>query len=293
MYVVTGATGHTGSAAARTLIARGAKVRVVVRDAARGREWAGRGAEVAVADLADAAAMAAAFTGAEGAYLLNPPAYEGADPFAAAETVGRALRRAIETSRLPKAVVLSSVGAHLSSGTGIIRTSHLLEQRLRDADVPVTFVRASYFMENWAAVAPVAAQSGVLPSFLAPLDRAIPMVATQDIGRVTAEALLESAKGVRVIELSGPREYSPGDVAAAFARALGRPVRAVLVPEKDWAGALAHGHLSPSAVDGFAGMFRAVNAGVVAFEGKGATPVRGRVTLEEAVKGIAAGGTKG
>ena len=72
-YVVAGVSGHTGRVVAETLLAKGSKVRVVVRDAAKGEPWAKKGAEVAIADLGDEAALAKALAGATGAYLLVPP----------------------------------------------------------------------------------------------------------------------------------------------------------------------------------------------------------------------------
>ena len=53
LYVVTGATGRTGAAAAKALLDAGNRVRVVVRDEQKGEAWARLGAEVAVADLSD------------------------------------------------------------------------------------------------------------------------------------------------------------------------------------------------------------------------------------------------
>ena len=73
MFAITGITGHTGAVVAETLLAAGKPVRVIVRDAAKGAAWKARGAEVAVADLKDAAALAQAFRGVQGAYVLSPP----------------------------------------------------------------------------------------------------------------------------------------------------------------------------------------------------------------------------
>ena len=72
-YVVAGVSGNTGRVAAQVLLDAGERVRVVVRDAAKGEAWRAKGAEVAVADLGDASALAAALSGAKGAYLLLPP----------------------------------------------------------------------------------------------------------------------------------------------------------------------------------------------------------------------------
>jgi uncharacterized protein YbjT (DUF2867 family) len=265
MYVVTGVTGRTGAAAARALIEAGERVRVVVRDAAKGEIWARQGAEVAVADLTDIPALSDALSGAAGAYLLVPPYYTEPAPIARGQAMATAIAEAVTAARLPKLVALSSVGADRPEGTGLILVNRALEQRLAATGVPATFLRAAYFMENWAEVAGVAATQGVLPSFLAPLDRAIPMVATADIGRAAAEALREDWGGIRTIGLEGPAAYAPNDVAAAFARALGRPVQAVAVPETGWPAALSQAGLSPGAVDGFVELNRALNSGHVDF----------------------------
>src|SRR5206468_11745289 len=113
MYAVAGASGHTGAALARALLDAGEHVRVIVRRNDAGTAWRARGAEVAVADLADAVALTAGLRGMQGAYLLNPPSYTVPDPFASAAAIGRAFAQAIAESGVPRSVVLSSVGGHL------------------------------------------------------------------------------------------------------------------------------------------------------------------------------------
>jgi len=283
MNVVAGVTGQTGAAVAHTLLERGAPVRVIVREAAKGAAWKTRGAEVAVANLTETTALSQAFAGAAAAYVINPPVYTSADMFADAAVVLDAVRKAVEAVRLPKLVVLSSVGAHLPSGTGNIRTTWMIEQQLGQLSIPVTFIRAAWFIENWVPVAPVVKSNGVLPSFLSPLDRAIPMVAAVDIGRVSAEATLEEWNGKRVIELSGPRDYSPNDVASAFAKALNRSVQAVALPETEWPRVLGQMQMSTHAVSTWSEMLRGFNSGLVTFEDGGAIRLHGRVSIDEAI----------
>jgi nucleoside-diphosphate-sugar epimerase len=64
-WLVTGATGFIGRAVADRLLARGDRVRVLVRDPARGRELAAAGAELAVGDVARPETLPAAVDGAE------------------------------------------------------------------------------------------------------------------------------------------------------------------------------------------------------------------------------------
>jgi NAD(P)H dehydrogenase (quinone) len=75
---------------------------------------------------------------------------------------------------------------------------------------------------------------GVIASFLMPLDKTFPMVAAKDVGRVAAKLIQEEWSGTRVVELEGPRRVSPNDLAAAFANAPGKPVRAEAVPPETW-----------------------------------------------------------
>lgn len=288
MYAVLGANGNTGGATARALLAQGAAVRVVVREAAKGEAWAARGAQVAVADLRDERSLAQAFEGVEAAYVLNPPAYPLPDLFAHAAQLAANIAQAARQSRLPRLVVLSSMGAHLASGNGIIATNHAFERELRALECPVVFLRPAYFMENWAWVAPVAAQAGVLPSLLAPTSRAIPMVAAADIGALAATALRDAAL-VGAVELEGPRERSPDEVAAAFGAALGKPVQAVPVPEADRGPNLEKSGFSPRTIAAWTEMFRGFNDGSIGFEKPAPLRLRGRVGIGEAVRAIVAG----
>jgi uncharacterized protein YbjT (DUF2867 family) len=283
-----GVSGNTGGATARSLLEMSVPVRAVVRDPAKGEPWAARGAEIAVADLADPAALSEAFEGVAAAYVLNPPAYALPDLFARAEELARSIAEAARRSRLPRLVVLSSIGAHLRSGTGNIRTNTLFEDTLRSLPSSLTFLRPAYFMENWAWVAGAAAGQGILPSFLAPPDRAIPMVSTKDVGDVAARAMLDPAAADGVIELEGPADCSPRQAAAAFARALGRSVDVSVVSEEEWPGALVAAGFTPRTIAAWVELFRSFNAGAIAFEER-MPRRRGRVTIEEAIGAIVRG----
>jgi uncharacterized protein YbjT (DUF2867 family) len=280
MYVITGATGHTGSIAAETLLAAGKKVRVVARDAAKAKALATRGAEVFVADLNDETALTQALQGAEGAFLISPPDLGASDFLAERKQLMATLARAAKAAKVGHVVFLSSIGAQHAAGTGLILTTHEAERALRETGLPVTFVRAAYFAENWAAVLQPAQQDGVLPTFLAAA-RAIPMVATQDIGKIVARALLDGPRGTRVIELSGPVEVSPNDVAAALERVLGRSVKVAETPLEAVLPTFTSFGISQNVAELFRQMYAGLATGQIAWEGKGAEAVRGTTSIEE------------
>jgi uncharacterized protein YbjT (DUF2867 family) len=284
MFVVAGVTGHTGKVVASTLLERGEGVRVVVRSADSGAPFAARGAEVIVASLADEAAMARAFDGAAGAYLLSPPAMTSPDMVAERRPMLDALARAAKAARLPHAVLLSSIGAQHADRTGPIKVLHHAEQAL-GAATALTAVRAGYFLENWAGVLPLARKDGVLPSFI-PAARPVPTVATPDIGRVAAEALLAGARGRRVIELAGPTDPTPSAVADAASRIFGRPVTVQEAPLEAVVPTFTSFGVSAGMASLFQEMYAGILDGTVAWELLGAGPVRGRIGLDEGLRAL-------
>jgi NAD(P)H dehydrogenase (quinone) len=232
MFAVTGITGKVGSQVARGLLAQGHSVRAIVRSRAKGDEWAALGCDVFVASIDDAEAMTEAFRGMDGVFLMTPPNYDPEPGFPDTQRNSVAIRTAIEESRPGKVVFLSTVGAQVAE-PNLLNNSGMTEAMLRTVPVPVAFLRAAWFMEN-AAWDIESAKSGVVHSFLQPLDHRIPMVATEDIAQTAVELLGQSWNGVRIVELEGPERYSSNDVAAALASALDTPVRNEIVPRSTW-----------------------------------------------------------
>ena len=277
MFVVLGASGQTGKVAAQTLLRQKEKVRVVLHDVAKGKAWAEAGADVAVANVDDGAALERAFGGAQGAYLLLPPNFGSNQVRADNNRRSQTLARAIEAAGVPHVVLLSSVGAQQSEGTGPVLGLRDAETVFSRARAAVTFIRAAYFMENWGRSLS-AVGGGVLPSFLT-VDKAIPLVATRDIGATAARLLSEAGSGKRVIELAGPREYTPRDVAAVVQRIVGRPIGVEQVPEEAMAPALMDAGMNAEWARLFQELTHGLNANIVVWEG-GHPFWRGETDLE-------------
>jgi uncharacterized protein YbjT (DUF2867 family) len=286
MFAVTGITGQVGGYVARTLMTEGRQVRAVVRNPGKGAVWGDRGCDVAVADVADPAALAEAFRGTQGVFLLLPPTFDPSPGFPEARAVIAAVRAAIESARPERVVCLSTIGAQAEQ-ENLLTQLTLLERALADAPVPVTFLRPGWFIENSTWDVAPARDRGVMPSFLQPLSRPIPMVSVGDVGRVAAELVQEVWVGKRVVELEGPARVSPNDIAAAFSELVGRPVRAEAVPRDTWQAMFtAQGMKNPTPrmrmVDGF-------NEGWIEFESGEGGSRKGRVPLMAALKDVVAG----
>lgn len=282
MYAITGITGQVGGAVARTLLAAGKSVRAVVRDAEKGAGWAEQGCDVALADIDDVQALAAAFKNAAGVFILMPSNFSPSEGFPEARQVAARLREALEIAHPAKVVCLSTIGAQATE-PNLLNQLQILEQELTKLDMPVTFLRPGWFMENCLWDIEPAKANGVIPSFLQPLDKPVPMIATADVGRVAAELLQEQWQGQRIVELEGEEHVSPNQIAAGFSELLGKPVRMEVVERDTWRDLfIAQGATNPlprmQMIDGF-------NEGWIKFAGQ---PRKGQVSLHTVLKGLLA-----
>ena len=224
MYVVTGATGNTGSVIAEKLLAKGEKVLVVGRDAKRLERFTNKGAEPFVADATDAGALSKAFSGAKAVYAMIPPNLASPDVRAYQERISDDLATAIAKNGVKHAVVLSSFGADKADGTGPVLGLHSLEKKLDGiAELNALYLRAGYFMENILPQVGVIQGLGMIAGPVR-VDLPLPMIATRDIGSVAAEALLKlDFDGKRSRELQGPRDVTYDEVAKVVGAAIGKP----------------------------------------------------------------------
>jgi uncharacterized protein YbjT (DUF2867 family) len=288
MFAITGATGKVGGAVARTLLAAHQSIRVVVRDVRKGDAWSEQGAEVAVAETRDAAALAKAFAKADGAFVMLPSNFDPRPGFPEARALIDAIRAALAEARPAKVVVLSTIGADAQQ-PNLLNQLGLLEQALADLPMPITFLRAAWFMENASWDVGPARTDGVIQSYLQPLDKAFPMVATEDVGRTAAELLLETWDGHRVVELEGPSRVAPDDIAEAFAKALGWPVKARIVARDSWEKLFrSQGMANPAPrmqmLDGF-------NEGWIDFPDRDRHSRKGSISIDAAIAALAAKGS--
>jgi uncharacterized protein YbjT (DUF2867 family) len=282
MFAITGATGQVGGELTRALLAAGHPVRVVVRDAAKGKEWAAKGCDVAVAEMEDSEALERAFSGTKGVFILPPSCFDPEPGFPEALKVIQAVRDALKRAKPSKVVCLSTIGAQ-SQRINLLTQRTYMEQSLAELPLNITFLRPGWFMENTAWDIPAAQESGVLACYLQPLDKAFPMVATADVGQTAARLLQEDWQGLRVVELEGPERVSPRQLAKVLGEVLGREVRPEVVPRDQWESIFrSQGMQRPvpriQMVDGF-------NEGWIAFETP--SPVKGKVHLRTVIHALA------
>jgi uncharacterized protein YbjT (DUF2867 family) len=261
MFVVAGVTGHVGSVAAQELLSKGQKIKVIVRDPAKGSDWSKKGAEVAVGSLDDAGFLTTALKGASGFFTLLPPNYQLKSGFLAAQRkTADAIAAAVKNSGVPHVVLLSSVGADLAEGTGPIRGLHYLENALRATGAKVVAVRAGYFQENIAGSLTPARTAGIFPNMSPSADYPFPMIATHDIGLLVAHELLFPSAKSEVVDLQGPA-YTIRQSAELLGKALGKSLQIADVPPEAHVATYRQAGMSQELAELFAEMVAGFNSG--------------------------------
>jgi uncharacterized protein YbjT (DUF2867 family) len=263
MYVVLGASGNTGHVVAKNLLARGQKVRVVGRNAARLQPLAAEGAEVFVGDVTDTRAITKAFRGAETAYVMIPPNPTSNDYRSYQERAVDAIATAVRHAGVKNVVSLSSIGADKASGTGPVVGLHNLEQKLNQIDnTNILHLRAGYFMENTLPQVGAIRMTGSVAGPLRP-DLKVPMIATRDIGAAAADALLKlDFRGKQTRELQGERDLDYTEVASIIGNGIGKPgLGYVQLPDEQMKAALVQMGMSGDFVGVLLEMAGSLNTG--------------------------------
>jgi uncharacterized protein YbjT (DUF2867 family) len=263
MFVILGASGHTGNVVARNLLARGEKVRVVGRSAEHLQSLASQGAEIAAADATDARALTNTFKGAEAAYVMIPPNISASDVRAFQDRVSDAIASAVRTVGTKHVVALSSIGADKSSGTGPVIGLYNLEQKLNAIDgVNVLHLRAGYFMENTLPQVGVIRSLGSVVGPLRPTLK-LPLIATRDIGDSAADALLRrNFRGKQIRELQGQRDLDYVGITSIIGQAIDKPsLSYVHAPDEQLRPAFMQMGMSASFVGLLLEMAGALNSG--------------------------------
>ena len=280
MFFVAGITGRVGGAAARTLLGQGHAVRALVRDPARAAAWSAAGVEVRLGDLTDGPALADALEGVAAAFLMQPTPTGVARDFGIGRALIAGIIDALHRHPPPRAVILSSVGSEQSSGLGNITQTHQLEEALKGVGLPLAIIRAGAFLENNLTGLGRAASTGVFDSFLQPIDRSFPMVATQDIGAEVARLLVEGWRGDRHVVELGSR-YTPAELADAMASTLGRAVEAKPIPRDRWDAVFSAMGLDTEQAANWGEMQDGFNSGWIDFGRPGTHAVVGATTPAE------------
>lgn len=225
LIMVTGATGKIGRSIIHELLARGERVRALVRQHdARSEALSNAGAEIAIADMFDAGQLAAAMRGVQRAHY-TPPFHPHT-----AQTLS-AFLHAAEVNKIEAVSATTQWLASPFHPAQMTRDMWAVEKALpRLRGTAVTILNPGFFADNYLRTGfGMAAQLGLYANFVGDSRNAPP--SNEDMGRVAAEVLINPARheGQRY-RITGPALIGVKEIVAAFSRVLGRRVRPIPAP---------------------------------------------------------------
>ena len=291
---ITTPTGNIGRELTKRLLdQRGHELILLARTPDKLKKEQARGAKVVQADLGDAASVKKATQGADALFFLCPPNFAVPNYRAYYVELAKNGAEAVKANKIKHTVLLSSVGAHLSKGTGPILGLHDAEKIFSQATQGLTILRPAWFMENhlWHLDS-----IKNMNSIFMPLsgDVTLPMIATADIADRAARVITGPAPSrPTIVSLHGPKDYSLDECARIIGRAIGKEVRHVQVPPAKAKEAMIGMGATEAVADTMLEMYAAFQAGTLKDEAKRSPETTTPTTFETFVKDVLAPALRG
>ena len=212
--LVTGGTGTVGSQVVHELLARGAQVQVLTRDASKAAKLPA-GVKAVTGDLSQVDSVKRVFKGVDGVFLINTVSptevYEGLLSVCALreEKVKRLVYVSVQDA--DKAAWLPHFGGKVG-----------VEEAVKRSGIPSTILRPNNFYQNDYWFKDVILQHGVYPQPLGNVG--LNRVDVRDIAAAAAIALTSSGHEGETYDIVGPEAHTGESTAATWSRALNRPV---------------------------------------------------------------------
>jgi len=231
MILLTGATGKTGGETAKALLAKGVKIRALVRSPEKAAALKAAGAELVAGDVSDSAALAKALAGVDRALLILP---NGEQQLALEKQFTDAAKQA----GVKHLVKMSSMEAVADAKSPIPRAHWASEEYIRASGLTWTMIKPNFFMQNLLAFAgPIKEQS----KFFLPMGKGqTVMIDARDIGAVAAAVLSGDGHEGQSYQVTGPEVLNFTDVADRFTKVLGRKIEYVDIPMDAYREKLSH-----------------------------------------------------
>lgn len=292
--VVTGSLGHISKPLTQALVQQGHSITVISSNQERLSAIEDLGAKAAIGTMEDIDFLAHTFKGADVVYLMEtlaPNAFfdHSIDFVAALSKIGENYRQAIEQSGVKQIVHLSSIGAHMAEGSGILRFHYNVEKSLNQLpdDVSIKFMRPVGFYYNMFAFIPSIKAKGVITANYGG-DEQEPWVSTTDIAAVIAEEIEKPFSG-RSVRYIASDEISPNEIAHTLGEAIGRnDVKWLEVSDEQSLNGMITAGMNPETAQGVMEMNAARRGGVLYEDYYGNKPVLSPTKLTDFAKDFAA-----
>ena len=233
MILVAGATGMVGGMIVDGLLARGQRVRALVRSANSAEILRARGVDVALGDLKDPASLDRACTGTEVVITTANSASRGGsdNPESVEEQGNRNLIDAARAAGVRQFVFVSALGSDLNSPVPLLRGKAIAEQYLRESGLVYTILMPNLYMEIWCPnIVGRAAVAGQPVTLIGEGRRKHSMISAADVAAFAVAAAGNQGAYNRVLVLGGPQAVTWHDVIAAHERVQGRKIEVRYLP---------------------------------------------------------------
>jgi uncharacterized protein YbjT (DUF2867 family) len=291
MYAITGATGKVGSVVVNELLSKGVKVRATGRNTTKLRALADKGAIPLAGDINNNDFVRKAFIGAETVFCILPPVMDTNDYRADGRRLTQNYVNSIIENNVRYIVLLSSVGAHLGNGAGVIDrladAEKLFTEALKDKNILI--LRPTYYMENFYYDIEMITRMGITGSIVKG-DIKFPIISATDVGRYAALRLIElNFIGNTKEYILGPKDISFNEATSIIGKAIGKSdLKYVQMRPSDVKKAMIKQMgFSKNLAEGFIEMDELINNGKFFEDYKKTFQNRTGITFEEFAKSFA------
>ena len=263
-YIITGASGNTGSLIAKNLLKANHEVVVISRNEEKLKSLVALGATSAIGDLENTSFLTETLKGADAVYVLNPPKYDLEEDWRTyQDRISDSFVVAIKNSGIKNVVLLSSMGSQLPAGNGPVAGLYYLETKLKEIEGLNTYaLRPGFFIQNLYAQIPLIKHAGIVGYSLKP-EVKVPFTHTNDIAEAATEKLLTlNFRGFEKGFVSGAKDYTLPEVASILGQAIGKPdLNYVSFSDEDAKAGMVQNGLPETIANGYVELFDALNKG--------------------------------
>ena len=222
-FTITGSLGHIGKPLTQELVKNGHSVTVISSNPEKRKEIETLGAISAIGTIEDVAFLTSTFADADAVFCMVPPADNNEpDRRVYYSRIARNYVAAIQQTNIKRVIHLSTFGADLDTGTGILLGAYDAENIFNQlVDVNVTHIRPTYFYYNLNNfINQIKFQNSIKANYGG--DRKFPMVAPADIADTIAEEIqnINSENKIRYVSSD---ERDGNEIASVLGEAIGKP----------------------------------------------------------------------
>ncbi len=289
--VITGSLGHISKPLAEELDQKGHSVTVISSKPERQKDIEAVGAKAAIGTVEDVDFLSTTFKGADAVYTMIPPGNYTDQSLDIPKQVNQLVsnyKQAIEQSGVKRVVQLSSIGAHMEKGNGILGVYFEMEKSLNElpSDIAITFMRPVGFYYNLFAFVNTIKTQGVIATNYGG-DGKKPWVSPIDIAASVAEELTTPFEG-RKVRYVASDEVSCNELATILGTAIGKPdLKWVVISDEQVMNGMIAAGMNPRIAAGLVGMNAGTRTGKLYDDYNRNRPALGRVKLTEFAKEFA------